>query len=82
LPSPNENYFVMIILTDNLFRLNEIAYEKNLPVEKALLLPGIALNGYQKGKCFYCFSDICVADDDTCNCEVDHFMPYLLQQHL
>lgn len=40
-----------------------------------------ALNGYQKGKCFYCFDDINVSDDNTNNCDVDHFFPHTLQQY-
>lgn len=38
-----------------------------------------ALNGYQKGKCFYCFCDISVESDDVC--DIDHFYPYTLQKH-
>lgn len=38
-----------------------------------------ALNGYQKGKCFYCFADIVVSDDETNTCDVDHFYPHTLQ---
>lgn len=38
-----------------------------------------ALNGYQKGKCFYCFDDITVSSDDTNTCDVDHFFPHTLQ---
>jgi len=40
-----------------------------------------ALNGYQKGKCFYCFGDILLAgsDDDT-EMDVDHFFPFALQR--
>jgi hypothetical protein len=34
-----------------------------------------ALNGYQKGKCFYCFCDINVRCAD-----VDHFLPHTLKQ--
>lgn len=34
-----------------------------------------ALNGYQKGKCFYCFCDIKVHTAD-----VDHFLPHALKQ--
>jgi len=34
-----------------------------------------ALNGYQKGKCFYCFSDIQIPRSD-----VDHFLPHALKQ--
>lgn len=38
-----------------------------------------ALNGYQKGKCFYCNCDIMLNDasDDT---DVDHFFPHTLKQ--
>lgn len=37
-----------------------------------------ALNGYQKGKCFYCFSDINLetGEDE----DVDHFFPHTLKQ--
>ena len=41
-----------------------------------------ALNGYQKGKCFYCFDDINVTDDETNTCDVDHFIPHTLQQYM
>ena len=110
-----------IVLTDDVYRLGEIRFEKNLTheaearwklVETAWNL-GVAvntlsikydeksdllfvednkirrrnitsvraaLNGYQKGKCFYCFDDINVTDDDTNNCDVDHFIPHTLQQ--
>jgi 5-methylcytosine-specific restriction endonuclease McrA len=34
-----------------------------------------ALNGYQKGACFYCFADIAI-DTNAPNCaDVDHFLP-------
>jgi hypothetical protein len=40
-----------------------------------------ALNGYQKGKCFYCFDDITVNDgSDELVCDVDHFFPHTLKQ--
>ena len=38
-----------------------------------------ALDGYQKGKCFYCFDDIVVSEDSTNTCDVDHFFPHTLQ---
>lgn len=41
-----------------------------------------ALNGYQKGKCFYCNDDIVVSDDETNTCDVDHFFPHILQNHM
>ena len=41
-----------------------------------------ALNGYQKGKCFYCFSDISIKDSKSDEYpEVDHFFPHTLKQH-
>lgn len=36
-----------------------------------------ALNGYQKGKCFYSFQDISVQTGSENLCEVDHFLPHL-----
>lgn len=39
-----------------------------------------ALNGYQKGKCFYCFSDIYIGDRNGDEYpEVDHFFPHTLK---
>ena len=37
-----------------------------------------ALNGYQKGKCFYCFDDITIDPDNNGLCDVDHFFPHIL----
>jgi hypothetical protein len=37
-----------------------------------------ALNGYQKGKCFYCFSDISVESTSEMLADVDHFHPKML----
>lgn len=38
-----------------------------------------ALNGYQKGHCFFCFRPITlVAGPDGGNADVDHFFPYVL----
>jgi hypothetical protein len=39
-----------------------------------------ALNGYQKGKCFYCFADISVEGADETLADVDHFFPRVLQR--
>jgi hypothetical protein len=42
-----------------------------------------ALNGYQKGKCFYSFKDISIESDKHNFCDVDHFFPHVnKQQHL
>lgn len=37
-----------------------------------------ALNGYQKGKCFYCFRDISIQSGDLNLADVDHFIPHTL----
>ena len=47
-----------------------------------------ALNGYQKGRCFYCFREITVGDEQNegvslaPQAEVDHFFPKALASHL
>ena len=40
-----------------------------------------ALNGYQKGKCFYCFLDISIESGDDRLAHVDHFLPHILKEH-
>jgi 5-methylcytosine-specific restriction endonuclease McrA len=40
-----------------------------------------ALSGYQKGKCFYCFSDISVLDSADDLADVDHFVPHRLKPY-
>ena len=37
-----------------------------------------ALNGYQKGKCFFCFGAISVISGAENLCDVDHFFPHTL----
>lgn len=37
-----------------------------------------ALNGYQKGKCFYCFGDISIISGTPSLTDVDHFFPRVL----
>jgi|SRR5215475_10038502 len=39
-----------------------------------------ALNGYQKGKCFYCFGDISIENTSELLGDVDHFHPRTLMQ--
>ncbi|MDP2646519.1 MAG: HNH endonuclease domain-containing protein [Desulfobacterales bacterium] len=45
-------------------------------VERRINVTGCraALNGYQRGKCFYCFKDIVISGAET-EVEVDHFFP-------
>jgi len=38
-----------------------------------------ALNGYQKGSCFYCYGDIAIGSDGMDRAEVDHFLPHALK---
>ncbi|TCK06130.1 HNH endonuclease domain-containing protein [Marinobacterium mangrovicola] len=40
-----------------------------------------ALNGYQKGKCFYCFATITVEPGSENLADVDHFLPHALKLH-
>lgn len=108
-----------IILTDEIFKLQELPFAENFAIEtesrwnlvetawdlnisrnllnvryddaskiffvddkfrrKDVTSARGALNGYQKGKCFYCFDDITVSDDSTNTCDVDHFFPHTLQ---
>lgn len=37
------------------------------------------LNGYQKGKCFYCYSHISIDKNQQDTCDVDHFIPLSIQ---
>jgi len=41
-----------------------------------------ALNGYQKGKCFYCFDNLTLAAFTASGTDVDHFFPHRLKQVL
>jgi hypothetical protein len=38
-----------------------------------------ALNGYQKGRCFYCFDEVSVSPGHPQMADVDHFFPWLLR---
>ena len=40
-----------------------------------------ALNGYQKGRCFYCFSNVTVDSSSKTLADVDHFFPHTLVGH-
>ncbi|MCM3006866.1 HNH endonuclease domain-containing protein [Priestia koreensis] len=40
-----------------------------------------ALNGYQRGKCFYCDNKISINPLDDALADVDHFIPHTLQTH-
>lgn len=38
-----------------------------------------ALNGYQRGKCFYCYRDVAVTLGSPTLADVDHFLPHVLK---
>ena len=40
-----------------------------------------ALNGYQKGRCFYCYNNISIINSSHNFCEVDHFFPFVLKKN-
>lgn len=40
-----------------------------------------ALNGYQKGKCFYCFDEVLIDEGGKSQVDVDHFFPIVLAQY-
>jgi hypothetical protein len=39
-----------------------------------------ALNGYQKGQCFYCYSPISIVQGGNELADVDHFFPHILKE--
>lgn len=39
-----------------------------------------SLNGYQKGRCFYCFREISIDQNHVDFADVDHFFPHALRQ--
>lgn len=41
-----------------------------------------SLNGYQKGRCFYCYRPIGVNIGDIDLCDVDHFIPWSCRQYI
>ena len=41
-----------------------------------------ALNGYQKGCCFYCFDRISILEGDARLADVDHFFPHVLKPEM
>ena len=41
-----------------------------------------SLNGYQKGRCFYCFDAISIEPGHDELADVDHFMPWMLRKEL
>lgn len=61
--------------TDNMFYAQEDKFRRTTVTSARN-----ALNGYQKGKCFYCFRDISVDPSSDDLADVDHFFPHTLKK--
>ena len=62
--------------TDTVFYEDRIHRRNNITSAKS------ALNGYQKGHCFYCFSPISINSGSNALADVDHFIPHVLGKTL
>jgi hypothetical protein len=60
----------LLVVNDRLFERKPITSCRN------------ALNGYQKGKCFYCYRDISIVQAADDRADVDHVFPHLLKSHV
>jgi 5-methylcytosine-specific restriction endonuclease McrA len=70
-------------ISRNLIGVDYDADKKLLFVQRPMSRTNItscrsALNGYQKGKCFYCFGDISIVSGTEDLTDVDHFFPRVL----
>ena len=62
---------------------SELFIETDIMDRIAITSSREALNGYQKGKCFYCCRDISINSGSNNICHVDHFLPHIhKKQHL
>ena len=57
-------------------------YETDLLKRTNLTSARSALNGYQKGHCFYCYDAIDIQSESDHLAEVDHFIPHKLKGYL
>src|SRR5262249_1969427 len=53
--------------------------ESRLARRRAITSCRDALNGYQKGKCFYCFGNVSLVEGAEDLADVDHFFPHRLK---
>lgn len=61
--------------TDNSLFINDNNLGKRIDITSSR----DALNGYQRGKCFYCGAPISLEPKSDNLCDVDHFIPHTLQ---
>lgn len=59
--------------------LNNLYIKNDKERRKSITSVRDALNGYQKGKCFYSFKDISINTNSENVCDVDHFIPFSLK---
>ena len=70
-------------LSENLISLNydhatKMIMEPDKTRRRNITSARDALNGYQKGHCFYCFSKISISSGHEDLADVDHFLPHVL----
>ena len=67
--------------TTGIIGFDTISGELVLPTRRrAITSARLALNGYQKGKCFYCYRDISIEKNASDLAEVDHLFPHVLER--
>lgn len=71
-------------ISTNLLKVNYSDDDNSLYIDTSFRRKNItsvrdALNGYQKGFCFYCFDNITIDCDSDNLCDIDHFFPHTLQ---
>ncbi|RDY27004.1 HNH endonuclease [Romboutsia weinsteinii] len=64
--------------SDNSLFINENSLGKRIDITSCR----DALNGYQRGKCFYCGTAISVDPGSDNLCDVDHFIAHTVQSHI
>ncbi|WP_394557657.1 HNH endonuclease domain-containing protein [Priestia aryabhattai] len=66
---------------EQFFFLRSITPERYLNSHERVNLTSVRkpLNGYQKGKCFYCYRSISIESGQPTTCDVDHFIPLSVQ---
>lgn len=66
---------------EQLFFLKSITPERYLHSHERVNLTSVRkpLNGYQKGKCFYCYRGISIESGQPNICDIDHFIPLSIQ---
>lgn len=66
---------------EELFAIRPVTPESYLHSHNRVSLTPVRkpLNGYQKGKCFYCYGPITIQSNEVNTCDVDHFIPLSIQ---